>query len=67
MHDLHIDDVVTLRKPHPCGSQQWRIYRTGADIGLICLGCQHHQLIPRSKLDKAIKKIERPHEKQPPS
>ena len=43
--DLRLDDVVRLRKPHPCGSYDWRIYRLGADIGIRCLGCDHRVLI----------------------
>ena len=38
--EFRMDDVVRLRKPHPCGSFEWRIVRIGADIGLRCLGCQ---------------------------
>jgi len=32
--DLGLGDQVRLRKPHPCGSSEWRVYRLGADIGL---------------------------------
>lgn len=52
---LYIDDIVRLRKPHPCGSDQWRIVRLGADIGIKCLGCQHRVLIPRSTFERRIK------------
>lgn len=54
--EVQIDDVVELRKAHPCGESRWRVYRTGADIGLQCLGCGRRQLIPRSKFDKAFKR-----------
>ena len=30
--DLQMDDVVRLRKPHPCGSSDWVVVRLGADI-----------------------------------
>lgn len=53
--DLYIDDIVRLRKPHPCGADQWRIVRLGADIGIRCLGCQHRVLIPRSTFERRIK------------
>ena len=32
--DIHMGDVVRLRKPHPCGGYEWRVMRVGADIGL---------------------------------
>lgn len=57
--DLHLDDVLTLKKPHPCGANRWRIYRLGADIGLRCDSCGRLVLIPRSKLERRIRRIER--------
>jgi hypothetical protein len=55
--DLYLDDIVYLRKPHPCGSHEWRIVRLGADIGIKCQGCQHRVLIPRSTFERRIKKF----------
>ena len=55
--ELHLNDIVTLRKIHPCGSYEWRIVRLGADIGLRCVGCDHKVLMTRRKLAKAVKKI----------
>lgn len=55
--DLHIKDVVELKKTHPCGSKQWEITRVGMDIKLKCLGCGHELMLPRSKVEKSIKKI----------
>lgn len=52
---FRIDDVVTLRKPHPCGSFQWRVVRLGADIGLRCLTCDRRVLLPRSELERRLK------------
>ncbi|HLH72572.1 MAG TPA: DUF951 domain-containing protein [Chloroflexota bacterium] len=53
--DFHLDDVVRLRKPHPCGSYEWRVVRLGADIGIRCLKCQHRVLLPRSELERRLK------------
>ena len=55
--DLKIGDVVRLRKQHPCGGFEWDIVRIGADIGLRCLTCGRRVLLPRSKIEKRIKKI----------
>ena len=57
--DLHIKDVVELKKTHPCGSKQWRVLRTGMDFKLKCLGCGHEVMLPRSKAEKNIRTIER--------
>jgi hypothetical protein len=53
--ELFLEDVVRLRKPHPCGSDEWRIVRLGADIGIKCQGCQHRVLLPRSTFERRIK------------
>ncbi|NLG24880.1 MAG: DUF951 domain-containing protein, partial [Clostridiales bacterium] len=28
-----------MRKAHPCGSLEWTVVRTGADIKIKCAGC----------------------------
>src|SRR5256885_17272198 len=55
--DLFLDDVVQLRKPHPCGSVEWRVARLGADIGLVCLGCGRRILLPRSTPEKRLQPV----------
>lgn len=55
--ELHIDDQVRLRKPHPCGSYEWKIVRLGADIGLVCQGCGRRVLLPRRMLARRLKSI----------
>jgi len=54
---LYLDDVVVLRKPHPCGGNTWRIVRLGADIGLRCTTCEHRVLVARSQLERDIKRF----------
>lgn len=53
----NIGDVVKMKKPHPCGSDQWEITRTGIDFGLKCLGCGHRVMLPRPKFEKAVKAV----------
>jgi hypothetical protein len=55
--DLQMEDVLRMRKPHPCGSLEWKVVRLGADIGLECLGCHRRVLLPRRKLARRIKTI----------
>jgi len=55
--DIQLDDIVRLRKPHPCGSYEWRIVRLGADIGLECLRCNRRVLLDRRTLARRLKKI----------
>lgn len=55
--DIQLDDIVRLRKPHPCGSYEWRIVRLGADIGLECLVCGRRVLLSRRELARRLKKV----------
>lgn len=52
---FYIDDIVRLRKPHPCGSYEWKVVRVGADIGLVCQTCGRRVLLPRRTLEKRLK------------
>lgn len=56
---IQLNDIVQLRKKHPCGSDEWRVVRLGLDIGLICLGCQRRVLLPRATFNKRCKKVVR--------
>jgi len=53
--EVHVDDVVRLRKPHPCGGTDWTIVRLGADIGLRCERCQHRIMLARSVFERRLK------------
>lgn len=55
--EIYPGDIVRLRKKHPCGSLDWQVVRIGADIGLLCLGCQRRVLLPRGTFNKRLKKI----------
>ena len=55
--DLKLNQQVELKKLHPCGSRVWTILRVGMDIKLKCSGCGHELMLPRSKAEKAIKKL----------
>ena len=53
--DFRMDDVLRLRKPHPCGGYEWTIVRLGADIGLKCDACGHRVMLDRRTLEKRLK------------
>jgi hypothetical protein len=68
MLDLHLDDILRLRKPHPCGGYEWRVVRLGADIGLVCLTCNHRIMLTRREVEKRTKLVvKRAAEAEPPS
>ena len=51
-----LDQIVTTKKAHVCGSNDWKVIRTGADIKLECCGCKRIIMISSFELDKRIKK-----------
>lgn len=58
--DVNIGDILTMKKPHPCGSKQFEVLRIGADFKIKCLTCGHEVMVARSKIEKNIKKITKP-------
>jgi hypothetical protein len=64
--EIRLEDVVRLRKQHPCGGYEWRVVRLGADIGLECLGCQRRVLLSRRELSRRLKVI-LPHKENEPA
>lgn len=54
-----VGDVVTLKKKHPCGSQDWEILRVGADFRLKCAGCGHQIMMPRKLVEKNTRKLQK--------
>lgn len=55
--EIFLNDVVRLRKPHPCGGYEWTVVRLGADIGLVCTTCGRRVLLPRREFEKRLKKF----------
>ena len=57
--DVRLGDILVMKKPHPCGSREWKVLRTGMDFRLKCMGCGHELMTPRYKAEKNIRSIER--------
>lgn len=55
--NININDIITLKKPHPCGSYDWKVIRTGADLKLQCMGCDRVVMLDRPTVIKRMKKI----------
>jgi hypothetical protein len=52
--ELLLGDVLRLRRPHPCGGNEWLVDRLGADIGLRCLACDRHVLLERRTIERRL-------------
>ncbi|EFM24511.1 MULTISPECIES: DUF951 domain-containing protein [Peptoniphilus] len=52
-----LGDIVTLKKPHACGENEWEITRLGIDMKLKCLNCERVVWISRIDFEKRVRKI----------
>ena len=52
-----LNDIVEMKKQHPCGTNAWKVIRMGADIRIKCEGCGHSVMIPRNEFSKKVKKV----------
>lgn len=55
--EFELNDIVEMKKPHPCGENKWKIIRMGMDIRIKCCGCNHSVLIPRKEFVKKMKRV----------
>lgn len=54
---MKIGDILIMKKPHPCGSNEFEVMRVGSDIKIKCTACSRQVTVPRVKLEKNIKSI----------
>jgi hypothetical protein len=54
---LELDDIIRLRKKHPCGSDEWQVTQVGLDIRIRCLGCQRQIVLDRLVLERKMKTV----------
>ena len=52
-----LGDVIITRKPHPCGSSEWTVIRTGADIKIRCNGCGRIVMMDRESFLRRRKAV----------
>lgn len=55
---METGDILTLKKPHPCGCFTFEVLRVGSDIRMKCTGCGRDVTVPREKLEKSVKKVD---------
>ena len=57
VEEIRLGDVVSTRKPHPCGGSVWTVVRTGADIMLRCNTCGRVVMLDREKFLRRRKAV----------
>ena len=60
--DIRPKDILTMKKNHPCGSNEMYVIRSGMDFKLRCVKCGREFMVPRSRIEKSIKKVTREEE-----
>lgn len=57
--DVRVGDILTMKKEHPCGEKTFLVLRSGMDFRIRCTRCGREVMVPRAKIEKNIKHIER--------
>ncbi|MFI3306986.1 MAG: DUF951 domain-containing protein [Mycoplasmatota bacterium] len=55
--EYKLNSIVVMKKPHPCGFNEWQITRVGADIKIKCLKCNRSIMLTRIDFNKKLKKV----------
>jgi hypothetical protein len=53
--EVNEGEVYRMRRQHPCGGWEWKVLRTGADIGMECLTCKRHVMVERRRFESRVK------------
>ncbi len=60
--DIRVNDILEMKKQHPCGGKSFLVLRSGMDFKLRCTTCGREVMVPRAKAEKNIKKVVRTEE-----
>lgn len=60
--DIKVNDILEMKKAHPCGEKQFLVLRAGMDFRIRCMKCEREVMVPRVKIEKNIKKVIRENE-----
>ena len=60
--DIQVGDVLTMKKPHPCGDNRFLVLRVGMDFKIRCQKCGREVMVPRKKVERNIRKVMRSEE-----
>ncbi|MEE0946014.1 MAG: DUF951 domain-containing protein [Acutalibacteraceae bacterium] len=55
--DVQVNDILQMKKKHPCGNDKFVVLRIGMDFRIRCTGCGREVMLPRLTCEKSIKKI----------
>lgn len=58
--EIREGEVYRMRRAHPCGGLDFRIFRTGADIGIECVKCGRRVLVDRRRFESRARALVTP-------
>lgn len=56
-NNYKLNDIVVMKKPHACQTNEWQITRMGVDIKIKCINCNREIMMDRLEFEKKLKKI----------
>lgn len=57
MKEYKLGDLVIMKKPHACGTNEWKITRMGVDIKIKCIQCGREIMMDRLEFERKLKKV----------
>lgn len=57
IESFRLGDVVMMKKPHACGTNEWTVIRVGADVKIKCNSCGRIVMMDRADFIRMGKKV----------
>ena len=57
MANYKLNDLVIMKKPHACQTNEWKITRMGVDIKIKCINCNREIMMDWLEFEKKLKKV----------
>ena len=57
MKTYKLGDIVIMKKPHACQTNEWIITRIGVDIKIKCQNCGREIMMDRLEFERKLKKV----------
>ena len=52
-----LGSIVTMKKQHACGTNEWKITRVGVDIKIKCINCNREIMLDRLEFEKKLRRV----------
>ena len=57
LREYKLEDIVKMKKKHPCGKDAFKVVRGGVDIKIECTGCCRRITLTRPEFEKRAKQV----------